>query len=311
MDAGPRVPRVMLLGAGLGLLLALLEVGTPRWWVGSFAALVSLVPVAVTLVLGGWPAAALAATVALGGGFFLVGSTTALAIGLRHVLPGLVLGWTLARHLSMAGSLALVTGVSLLGLSALVWVLVPAGTSPLALFERHLDAHIAELESLPGRLATGGDPGWAADTVRVLTAVMREAGPAVILVGLLLVALSNYGLARLSTRRITRRPFAEERVPDHLVWGVILAGLGLASGQQGLQRLGLNALILLAPFYALQGLAVLRHFCLRVGVPRPLQVLGFGLLVLQPPLLLLGSAGLGLADLWVDFRKIRGTSAPA
>jgi hypothetical protein len=24
---------------------------------------------------------------------------------------------------------------------------------------------------------------------------------------------------------------------------------------------------------------------------------------------LLGSAGLGLADLWVDFRKIRGTSA--
>ena len=69
------------------------------------------------------------------------------------------------------------------------------------------------------------------------------------------------------------------------------------------------ALILLTPFYALQGLAVLRHFCLRVGVPRPLQVLGFGLLVLQPPLLFLGSAGLGLADLWVDFRKIRGTPA--
>src|SRR6188474_263432 len=114
MDAGPRVPRAMLLGAALGLGVALLEVGTPRWWLGGFSALISLVPLAVTLVLGGWPAAALAATCALGGGFFLVGGSTALVIGLRHVLPGLVLGWSLARHLSMASSLALVTGVSLL-----------------------------------------------------------------------------------------------------------------------------------------------------------------------------------------------------
>jgi hypothetical protein len=310
MLAGPRAPRAVLLGAGMGVGLALLEVGAPRGWLGAFLALVSLVPVALALALGGGVAAVLAGAVALGAGLLLAGGSTALVIGLRDVGPGLVLGVALRRRLPLPATLVVVAGAGLVGLALLVWTLVPAGTSASALVERQLEAHVAEMESLPQRLGRSGDAAWAADGVRTLSRVMRVAGPAIVLVGLLLVALSNYGVARLALGRAAFRPFAEERVPDHLVWGVIVAGLGLVSGLEPLQRLGLNLLILLAPFYALQGLAVLRHFCLRIGLPRPLQVLGFGLLVVQP-FLLLGSAGLGLADLWVDFRKIRGTSAPA
>ena len=52
------------------------------------------------------------------------------------------------------------------------------------------------------------------------------------------------------------------------------------------------------------GLAVFRHFFLRLGIPRVLQVIGFGLCAIQPVLLLAVSC-VGLSDLWIDFRKIR------
>jgi membrane protein required for beta-lactamase induction len=63
-------------------------------------------------------------------------------------------------------------------------------------------------------------------------------------------------------------------------------------------------LLVLVPVYAIQGLAVLRHFFVRLEVPRLLQVVSFGLLAMQP-LLLLAVACVGLSDLWIDFRKIR------
>jgi len=74
--------------------------------------------------------------------------------------------------------------------------------------------------------------------------------------------------------------------------------------------LGVNLLIVLTPLYAIQGFAVFRFFFLRVRVPRLLQVLSFGLCAMQP-LLLVAVAGIGLSDLWIDFRKIRQASTPA
>jgi membrane protein required for beta-lactamase induction len=82
------------------------------------------------------------------------------------------------------------------------------------------------------------------------------------------------------------------------------------SQQELLVQLGLNLLLVLVPLYAIQGLAVLRHFFQKARLPRPLQGVGFGLFALQP-LLLVAVACLGLTDLWVDFRKIRGAPTPA
>jgi membrane protein required for beta-lactamase induction len=58
------------------------------------------------------------------------------------------------------------------------------------------------------------------------------------------------------------------------------------------------------PLYAIQGLAVFRHFFQRIGVPRLLQGVSFGLFAMQP-LLLVAVSCVGLSDLWIDFRKIR------
>ncbi len=309
MSADQGTRRVVLLGAGMGLGLVLLEAGVPRGWWSGITALVSLVPAALGLALGGPLAAGTAVVIAVVGAALLDGSA-ALVIAFKYALPGVALGLALTRRLSLPVSLTLVTATSLLGLTLLLWVLVPAGTSPLAFLQRQIDAHVAELERLPARLGVAGDPGWAADSARLVAATMRVAGPAVILVGLLLGALANYVVARLCLRRAGFRPFAAEAVPDHLVWWVIAGGVMLISRHPGLERVGVNLLIVLAPLYAIQGLAVLRHFFLRVRVPRALQVVSFGLFAVQP-LLLIAVACVGLSDLWIDFRKIRQAPTPA
>lgn len=309
MSAGQGTRRVVLLGAGMGLGLVLLEAGVPRGWWSGATALVSLVPVAVALALGGPLAAGMAVVIAVGGAALLDG-TAALVVALKHALPGVVLGLALTRRLPLPMSLVLVAVASLLGLTLLLWALVPTDASPLALLQRQIDAHVAELERLPTRLGMGGDPGWAADSARLVAATMRVAGPAVVLVGLLLGALANYVVARLCLRRPDFRPFAEEAVPDHLVWWVIAGGVMLVWRHPGLELVGTNLLIVLAPLYAIQGLAVLRHFFLRVRVPRALQVVSFSLFAAQP-LLLIAVACIGLSDLWIDFRKIRQAPTPA
>jgi hypothetical protein len=239
-----------------------------------------------------------------------VSVNAAVAVGLRHVLPGLVLGVVLTRRFPLPLGLLVVGGACLLGLLVLLWIYVPPGFSALALIDRQLDRRVIDLEGLATRLPSVSDRAWIGESARLMAEIVRIAGPAVILVGLLMVALTNYVGARLCLRGRSFRSFAEEAVPDHLVWAVIAGGALFLSRQESAERIGLNLLLVLTPLYAIQGLAVLRHFFLKAGVPRPLQGVSFGLFAVQP-LLLVGAACLGLSDLWIDFRKIRRAATPA
>jgi hypothetical protein len=300
----------VLLGVAMGLFLAGLELAEARLDFRGTTALVSLVPVAVAVVAGGSLAGGLAGVVAVAAVAALLGGTAALVVTLNHVMPGLVLGAVLLRRLHLPVALAVVALASLLGILALVRVFVPGGSQFFTLLGRQVEAQVADLDRLSGRLGLGGEPGLARESARVVAAAMRVAGPGLVTVGLLVVALVNCVIARLCLRGRGFRAFAEEAVPDHLVWGVIAAGGMLVSQHEGIARVGVNLLVVLAPLYAIQGLAVLRHFFQRARVPRPLQGVGFGLFALQP-LLLVAAACLGLSDLWVDFRKIRRAATPA
>ncbi len=310
MPRGAGTRRGVLLGAAMGAALLALESGEVRLGLGGVTALVGLVPVAVGLALGGPVAAGVAVLVGVGGAAAVLGGSAAAVLALRHGVPGLALGVALVRRLSLALSLVLVGAVSLVTLTLLVWAYLPPGTGALALVERQLQAHVAEWERVPGVLGLPTDPAVGVESARLVATAMRVAGPAVLLLGLLLGALANYVAARLCVRSGGFRRFAEEAVPDHLVWGVIAGGVGLVSGADRLERIGLNLLVVLAALYAIQGLAVLRHFFERVRVPGALQGVSFGLFAVQP-LLLIAVACLGLSDLWVDFRKIRQAPTPA
>ena len=307
MGASPDTRRAVLLGAGLGLGLAGLEmVSSWGWWGGLAAIAVGLVPVAVALALGGPLAAALAGGVAMTAVGAVRGGPAMLIVGLKYAVPGAALGLGLVRRLPVAVTTLLTALANLVGVIVLLWVLSPVGVGPIAYLERQVAAQVTELEQWPARLgAAGQDAGWATEAARFVVATLRIAAPGMLALGVFAGAVANFAIARLCLRRwLGFRPFAQEAVPDHLVWGAIGAGVLLASRHEHLEAVGLNLLLVLMPLYVIQGLAVFRHFFQRIGLPRLLQVVSFGLLAMQP-LLLVAVSCVGLSDLWIDFRKIR------
>jgi uncharacterized protein YybS (DUF2232 family) len=307
VGASPEARRAVLLGAGMGLGLACLEAVSSWGWGGGLVAVaLGLVPAAVALTVGGPFTAALAGGIAMTTIGALRGGPAILVVALKYVLPGATLGVGLVRRLPVAVTTILTALASLVGVVVLLWVLSPAGTSPIAYLERQVAVQVSELEQWPARFGTAGqEAGWATEAARFVVATLRVAAPGMLGLGVFAGAVANYAVARLLLRhRLGFRPFAQEAVPDHCVWGAIGAGVLLVSRHERLEAAGLNLLLVLMPLYVIQGLAVFRHFFQRIGLPRLLQVVSFGLLAMQP-LLLVAVSCVGLSDLWIDFRKIR------
>ena len=174
---------------------------------------------------------------------------------------------------------------------------------------------MAELEQWPARVGAAGAGGrWAAEAARFVVATLRLAGPGMLALGVFAGAVANYVVARLlpAARRPGSGRSPQEAVPDHLVWGAIAGGLLSPRGRSGLETLGLNLLLVLTPLYAIQGLAVFRHFFLRVGratAPPGARASGCSRCSRS---CWWRSPCVGLSDLWIDFRKIRQapTAAP-
>src|SRR6185503_5313202 len=127
MGASPDARRAVLLGAGLGLGLAGLEVVSAwGWWGGLAAIATGLIPVAIALALGGPVAAAVAGGVAMLAMATLRGGPALLVVALKYVLPGAALGLGLVRHLPVAITTLVTSLANLVGVVILLWVLSPA-----------------------------------------------------------------------------------------------------------------------------------------------------------------------------------------
>lgn len=95
---------------------------------------------------------------------------------------------------------------------------------------------------------------------------------------------------------------------EYLIWLPIASGLALlvpnSSILWGVRTLGINGLIVAAAVYFFQGIAIVSYFFEKKNLPRPLRAILYGLVALHQPFLLI-VVGLGLFDMWADFRKIR------
>ena len=100
-------------------------------------------------------------------------------------------------------------------------------------------------------------------------------------------------------------PFLREwKAPEQLVWGLIACGFGLfLSGSGLIEAIALNLLLVIGACYFAQGLAVIAYFFNKNNVPRFLRGLTYILIVFQQIFTLL-VVGLGLFDLWGDFRRL-------
>jgi uncharacterized protein YybS (DUF2232 family) len=159
--------------------------------------------------------------------------------------------------------------------------------------------------------------GFPQDTLELL----RERAPQIVetllqlLPGLFFVSLALIVLANvlLLCRRFPERRsgwllvdnFREWKGPEPLVWGLIVSGFVLfIPGLESFRIVAVNILVIISASYFAQGLAIIAYFFHKNNVPKFLRGVTYVLIFFQQIFTLL-VIGLGLFDLWGDFRRLR------
>ncbi len=94
-------------------------------------------------------------------------------------------------------------------------------------------------------------------------------------------------------------------VNDYLIWLMISSAIMLLIPLEGLNTIGLNLLIVSLLIFFYQGIAIVLFFMRNKTFPFFLRVIIYVLIIIQPFLLLIVTF-LGIFDIWIDFRKIKG-----
>ncbi|MEW6051307.1 MAG: DUF2232 domain-containing protein [Candidatus Zixiibacteriota bacterium] len=98
------------------------------------------------------------------------------------------------------------------------------------------------------------------------------------------------------------------KVPFALTPVLILAILARLAGNETVRMLADNAIVVMAIFYCISGLAVIEHFLRRFGVSRLLRVLFYLLLFFTQVAGLAAAVLLGFIDSFTDWRKLSGAN---
>ena len=229
-------------------------------------------------------------------------------------IPGASLPWLLNRGIAWdkatAFVLCMMVAISLCGLFV---VSVVAGQSPLLIAGELIGNEISQTTVVMQQIFAEAD--LPADqkkdvglAIEGMATFLQNAYPgiAITVSGLMTVGLV-FLLSVLARGRYTvpGRAFPDWKVPEQLVWILIVSGflVVLSGGLPG--TLALNLLVILLPIYFLQGLAVIDCFFRRKAFSPILRAVGYVLVTLVNPLPMMVT-GLGIFDLWADFRKPKG-----
>jgi uncharacterized protein YybS (DUF2232 family) len=136
-----------------------------------------------------------------------------------------------------------------------------------------------------------------------------RAFPSFVVVGTVVIVWMNILIAKAlsKTGRIRLPDFGDLsrwEAPDILVWGVIIGGLLLLSKGLMLSSIGLNMLIISLCVFFFQGIAIVSYFFHKKNIPLFLRAVGYMLIVIQQ-LFMLIVIGIGLFDVWADFRRLK------
>ena len=133
----------------------------------------------------------------------------------------------------------------------------------------------------------------------------------VLFIAVLMYRLGQLGGGWLKIELPPAIPFRCWRPWETLIW-VLIAGLVLVLATQGVSaELGLNLMVVTGALYALQGLALVRFCCWRLGVSKWMEGFMYLTLAFTAGLSALVLAGLGLLDTWFDWRRLDPPSQEA
>jgi uncharacterized protein YybS (DUF2232 family) len=303
--------RVLTLIAGLWALLLLylasIQIPVAGVLVGS------LIPLPIILVsrrIGWWS------------GFFLVLVAVGAILYLAHsfglpgeilqflplALIGLLLAFWSGRGYPVDRTIGLtVLAVVLFGSGVFLGQALLQGLSPLDYLTRSVQAIV---DNLLAFLRKEGIPlkellpeNFSASE---LVQFMVQISPALLVINVTLVVWLNMILARLiigkTGREATDPPLNLWKSPEWLVFIALGGGFILFLPFGWLQAVGLNVLLVCGLIYFYQGLAIVAFIFQRCRVPRVIRFMGYPLVVIKPITFLI--IGLGLVDLWFDFRRL-------
>ena len=162
--------------------------------------------------------------------------------------------------------------------------------------------------------AMGNDPGQQETFEKLLKRIanlLAVAYPSFIFVGSLFGSLVNYSVIGFFWRRVPDSyPYFEEKfnawvLQENFIWAFIVSvGIVWFVPDGDLLVIGINGLVMSLAVYTLQGMAIAYHFLESKNVPRFVWVLLTAFIFSQP--LLIGLlVGIGVFDLWADFRKLK------
>jgi len=98
--------------------------------------------------------------------------------------------------------------------------------------------------------------------------------------------------------------FRQWSLPEKLIWAVIAMGACILIPVEPLPKIGINCVLLLIIIYCFQGLSITVFFMNKWKVPILLRSFFYVMIVFQS----LGTLVLlffGIADIWLDFRKLK------
>ena len=135
---------------------------------------------------------------------------------------------------------------------------------------------------------------------QILPALMVSALMSIVWLNLL---LGNWLLRKKVPELVSWPHYNEWKLPEPLVWLVVLSGVFFLLLPHPLNMLGLNGLIICCTVYFFQGLAIAASLLNKWSVPRIIRVLIYALIFIQTYGIIVLSF-LGLVDVWADFRKL-------
>jgi len=181
------------------------------------------------------------------------------------------------------------------------------GLTPQALLAHKSAEVMATVRKVLGEAGSGAAgpliPGVAPAQVQT---VLQRLLPGLMVTNMALVAWLNVVLSRQLVSLLgwgePEPPLSSWAAPEWLIFVLVGAGFLVLVPVSGLRFVGLNLLLVVAVLYFSQGVAVVATWFHRLGLPRPLRIIGYPLLFLNPLFFVIIT--LGLIDLWLDFRRL-------
>jgi hypothetical protein len=228
----------------------------------------------------------------------------ALMFLLIHTLPGLVLAEAMARGRGLRRATG--WGVLVMGVQCGLWLLFAHQDVARLLLS---GSDVIRSASFVDNMRGAGLPpetidAWVEQAAQARK-VMEVLYPSVFLILGAAMVLANAWLLRTYLARrdpgwLEGGEFEGLRWPVGMAVAFVAAGVGVTS--PALRPAAYNALLLLAFFFALQGLAVVVYYVHRLAAPPFLRLVVLALVILNPwasQILALA----GLFDIFIDFRK--------